>query len=243
MANRAYLGLWLREFSEATMLAHFERFLAAAPLSPTSPLTELVIQAVDSSEPTLAEWDLRGQGFGVPDLVELARDHVHADVSYLVGAQWDLWVLEPAVGLWSRSPLPLTILCQGPDYDSNAWAELGHFHVDLGFEHLFTGHAGVLNSRPAAAVSAEAAGHDGSASNANTGPAVSGHVLAEKAFSAWIARGEHLLEYHEKTRENIQQVFSWVRGLEEALPVESIRLWSEGEENFEARLDEILARR
>lgn len=243
MANRAYLGLWLRDFSEATMLAHFERFLAAAPLSPTSPFTEVVIQAVDSSEAPLVEWDLRGQGFNVPDVVQLARDHVHSDISYLVGAQWDLWVLEPVVGLWTRSPLPLTILCQGPDYDSSACAELGHFYVDLGFEHLFTGHAGVLNSRPAAAVSPEAAGRDGSASNAITGEALSGHVLAEKAFSAWIARGEHLLEYHEKTRENIQQLFSWVRGLEQILPVESIRLWSEGEENFEARLDEILVRR
>jgi len=29
--------------------------------------------------------------------------------------------------------------------------------------------------------------------------------------------------------------------VENALPVERFRLWSEGEENFEARLDEILA--
>jgi hypothetical protein len=32
----------------------------------------------------------------------------------------------------------------------------------------------------------------------------------------------------------------WMRAVEEALPVERFRLWSEGEENFEARLDEIL---
>ena len=243
MANRAYLGLWLRDFSEATVLAHFERFLTAAPLSATSPLTGLVIQAVDCSEAPLAEWDLRGQGFVASDLAQLARNFVHSDIGYIVTALWDLWVLDPVTGLWARSSLPLTILCQGTDYDSGACTELGHFHVDLGFEHLFTGHAGVLGSRRAAASSPEAAAPDGSASNAITGQATAGNVLAERAFSAWIAQGEHLREYHEKIRENIQQLISWVRGLEQALPVESIRLWSEGEENFEARLDEILALR
>jgi hypothetical protein len=32
-----------------------------------------------------------------------------------------------------------------------------------------------------------------------------------------------------------------MRAVEDALPVERFRLWSEGEENFEARLDHILA--
>jgi hypothetical protein len=36
---------------------------------------------------------------------------------------------------------------------------------------------------------------------------------------------------------------NWIRAVEGALPVERYRLWSEGEENFEARLDEILALR
>jgi hypothetical protein len=34
-----------------------------------------------------------------------------------------------------------------------------------------------------------------------------------------------------------------VRKIEDALPVAKLRLWSEGEENFEARLEEILAAR
>jgi hypothetical protein len=36
-------------------------------------------------------------------------------------------------------------------------------------------------------------------------------------------------------------LMSWMRAVEETMPVERVRLWSEGEENFEARLDEILA--
>ena len=56
-----------------------------------------------------------------------------------------------------------------------------------------------------------------------------------------MARPENLHNYYEKTRQNIKRLFDWVRLIEKALPVEKLRLWSEGEENFEARLEEILA--
>jgi hypothetical protein len=52
-----------------------------------------------------------------------------------------------------------------------------------------------------------------------------------------------LQRYQEKTRENVRKLFDWVRRIEKAVSVEHIRLWSEGEENFEARLEEILAAR
>jgi len=58
-----------------------------------------------------------------------------------------------------------------------------------------------------------------------------------------MAASNNLKEYHAKTRENIQQLFIWVDAIERALPVERSELWSEGEENMEARLDWILAQR
>jgi hypothetical protein len=58
-----------------------------------------------------------------------------------------------------------------------------------------------------------------------------------------MAAGGNLKEYHAKTRANIQQLFGWVEAIQSALPVERSELWSEGEENFEARLDAILAQR
>ena len=54
-----------------------------------------------------------------------------------------------------------------------------------------------------------------------------------------MASSENLKLYHQKTRENIQKLFGWVEAIEAALPVERSELWSEGEENFEARLDAI----
>ena len=58
-----------------------------------------------------------------------------------------------------------------------------------------------------------------------------------------MAASANLKQYHAKTRENIQQLVQWVEAIERALPVERSELWSEGEQNFEARVDAILAQR
>ncbi len=86
---------------------------------------------------------------------------------------------------------------------------------------MFTGHGGLLGARAGIVAPPE-------------------HP-AEAEFLAAMSRPENLREYHQKTRENIQRLLGWIRAIEEALPLERYRLWSEGEENLEARLDEILA--
>jgi len=119
----------------------------------------------------------------------------------------------------------LELRCQGPLYDEGIAASAGNFLADLGFEHHFTGHAGLLAP--------------GAAKNPFE---ISDHPL-EKTFRSWMSSGENLKQYHAKTRENIQKLFSWVEAIEAALPVERSELLSEGEDNFEARLDAILAQR
>jgi hypothetical protein len=226
MANRAYLRIWTRDFSEATMIQEFARFLTTAPLSASkSPFTELHVQPVDSTETAVAEWDLRDQGYGPPEVAALAAQHLNADSAYFVGANWDIWLFDMETLKWRKEPQPLTLACHGPLYDDGVAASMGHFAADLGFEHFFTGHGGLL--APAAA----------------SNPfGTSDHPL-EHTFRQWMSASGNLKEYHAKTRENIQQVFNWVEAIEAALPVERSELSSEGEENFEARLDAILARR
>ena len=63
---------------------------------------------------------------------------------YEVSARWDLWIREMETASWKMSPERLTFFCNGPQYDGGVFAESGHFMADLGFEHLFTGHAGLL---------------------------------------------------------------------------------------------------
>jgi len=222
MPNRAYASVWIRNFDETNMHSHFEHFLATVPLADEPPgFTELVIRAVDSTETPLEEYDLRALVFTPAEITELARGHHSADVSLEVAARWNLWIRDMESVSWKKKPEQLTLFCFGPDYDRGIFAESGHLMADIGLEHMFTGHAGLLT--PGSARVAQPEHPD------------------EARFLMWMSQPQNLREYQEKTRENVQRLMGWMRAAEEALPVERIRLWSEGEENFEARLDEILA--
>ncbi len=226
MANHSYLRVWTRDFSEATMIPQFARFLTAAPLSASpSAFTELIVQAVDATETPVAEWDLSNQGVGPAEVAALAAQHLNADSAYIATAQWDLWHFDVETLSWKNEPQPLVLTCHGPNYEDGLAASFGHFSADLGFEHFFTGHGGLLAP--------------GAASN----PFASSDHPVEHTFRQWMAVPGNLKEYHAKTRENIQLLFGWVEAVERALPVVRSELWSEGEENFEARLDAILAQR
>ena len=220
MSNHAYASFWVRERATETMLNRFERFLETFPLSSTwREFTSFVIRAVSPSEAPLVESDLRGT-VAASDVIALAREHDSADCSYEVEAHWDLWQRNLETGVWEKKPERVLLICNGSDYDDGASRESGDFLADVGFEHLFTGHAGLLG-----------------AYGARSAP--SDPVEAE--FLSWMTHEEHLHEYYEKTRANIQILLKWADSVERALPLERHLLWSEGEENLEARLDEILA--
>ena len=226
MANRAYMRVWTRDFSPELMIAEFARFLASAPLSESvNTFTELTIQPVDATETPIASWDLRGQGYGPAEVAALAIQHLNPDSAYIASAKWDLWALDIETLKWQRAPQQLVLTCHGSDYDNGAAAGEGNFVADLGFEHFFTGHGGLL-----------APGH---AAN----PFESSDHPLEHTFRRWMAAPANLKEYHARTRENIDQLFKWVEAVQHALPVQRSELWSEGEENFEARLDAISAPR
>jgi len=226
MANRAYLRVWTRDFSEETMIAEFARFLTTAPVSePPNGFQLLSVQPVDYAEPSEVEWDLREAGYGPPEIAALAMQYLNPDTAYIVEAKWDLWSFDAETLKWENGPQPLTLICQGAAFEGGAAGAEGQFVADLGFEHLFTGHAGLLAP--------------GVASNPFDG---SDHPV-EKRFRAWMGSSENLKQYHQRTRENIQKLFAWVEAVQAALPVERSVLWSEGEENFEARLDAIVAQR
>jgi hypothetical protein len=226
MANRAYLRVWTRDFSEETMIAEFARFLTTAPLSEAQPkFKALIVQAVDATETPVEEWDLQNGVFGPAEVAALAAHHLNPDTAFSVEANWDLWSFDIESLKWQHGPQPLVLLCQGVLYDEGTAASTGHFFADLGFEHFFTGHAGLL------------------APSAAKNPFESSDHPVEKTFRNWMTVGENLKQYHQKTRENIKTLFAWVEAVEAALPVERSELWSEGEENFEARLDAIHAQR
>ncbi len=222
MANRTYIAFWLRNYSEQTMLEQFERLLEAVPLSSAGPgFRWLIVRAIGPAETPLVEHDLSAINAKPADVVALAREYASADAAFEVEAYWDLWRWDANTSGWIRGPEPLLLTCQGEAYDDGAAGAAGHFLIDAGLEHLYTGHAGLLGS-----------------SGVRYEPADS----IEAEFLAMMSEEENLHEYHQKTRQNIQQLMQWVQTVAQALPVEQFTVSSEGEENLEARLDEILAR-
>ncbi|HVO59212.1 MAG TPA: hypothetical protein VMT51_16105 [Dongiaceae bacterium] len=226
MANRAYLRLWTREFSTETMIPQFVRFLATVPLAaPRDSFDRLVIQAVDATETPVAEWDFSEGKFGAPEVAAIAAQHIHDDTAYIVEAKWNLWSFDSETLKWRETPQPLVLTCRGAQFEDGEAAHEGNFAADLGFEHLFTGHAGLL------------------APGAATNPFAGSDHPVERTFRQWMSVENNRREYAAKTRENIQQLFGWMEAVQRALPVERSELWSEGEDNFEARLDAILGQR
>lgn len=223
MSNRAYLSIWCAEFGEAVMFDRLEKLLETAPVSTSRPgFASLVVRPVGPDEAPLIERDLRAATIGAAGVVELAREFPHADCSYEVQAYWDLWTYDSAADQWRLGPQPLEILCLGQEYDDEAWHELGHFWIHAGFEHLFTGHAGLLGSVPVV---------------------VEERDPSESEFLGRMNRPGSLREYRQKTQENIRKLLGWAEQVERTLVIDRWRLWSEGEENFESRLESILAGR
>jgi hypothetical protein len=224
MANHAYLNVWCKDFPEEHISERFGAFLDTVPYSVTKPgFTHLAIRAVDASEAPILEQDLRTLPLDAAGIIEIVGEQVHSDCAYEIGCEWDLWLFDAVAGKSKTEPQALEIVARGEEYDGGFWRECGHFEVNLGFEHFFTGHAGVLGIRP--------------------GPKTPARNPEEARFLEAMAWPENLEKYQEKTRDNIRKLLDWVRRIEKALPVETVRLWSEGEENFEARLDEIVATR
>jgi hypothetical protein len=222
MSNQAYLRVWCKDFPEELILERFSDFLGTVPFSTAKPgFTYLTVRALDPTEVPVFEQDLRAVPLDAAGIIELAQDHLHADTSYEVRCDWDLWVSEGEAARWKLGPNPLEISCYGEDYGEKSWLESGHFEANLGFEHLFTGHAGLLGF--------------------NRGIRAVAESPEEAHFLEAMAWPENLQKYQEKTQENIRKLMDWTRRIEKAVPVERIQLWSEGEENFEARLEEILA--
>jgi len=221
MANHAYVSFWTREHEEETILERFGRLLETFPLSASRPeFASLVIRAVSPAETPLVEHDLRGTMAAASDVIALAAERRNEDSSYEVEAWWDVWQRSLETGAWEKRPERVLLICNGWAYDDGVARESGDFLTDVGLEHFFTGHGGLLGR-----------------SGARSAPA----DPVEAEFLAWMTHEEHLHEYYEKTRANIQLLLDWVASVEKALPLERYFLWSEGEENLEARLDEILA--
>jgi hypothetical protein len=222
VSNRAYLKVWCRETSPETFPQLLQGFLDTVPFSRArSGFSQLILRAVEIAETPLLELDLRAVPYTSAEIMESLGKSLEPDSAVELEAWWDLWLFDPASGQWADQPQRLELLCHAPEFEDGIWRASGHFNANLGFEHLFTGHAGLL-------------GNAGAAPGAPQDP-------AEAQFLMRMSRPEALREYAGRTRQNIRRLQGWVQRIAEALPLERFALGSEGEEDFEARLDAIEA--
>src|SRR5437016_3688033 len=115
--------------------------------------------------------------------------------------------------VWTRDFSEATMIAEFARFLTTALlaaASEGHFVADVGFEHLFTGHGGIL--APAAA----------------TNPFDNSDHPIEKTFRSWMSLEANRKEYAGKTRENIQHLMNWLEAVSRALPVEGSEWWGAG---------------
>lgn len=131
MADRLYLSCWLRSFTEANMLRHFQKMLELFPFSKLSPRgPELRVYALEHTEPTQLERDF-APGAEPRILIDAAREFMHDDCACEVDTAWDLWQFE---GEWKLAPSRVTLSCLGAQFDNH----LGdHLRVDFGLDSQF----------------------------------------------------------------------------------------------------------
>jgi len=224
MPNLAYLNVWCRDFPEDQIVDRLDMFLATVPYSSKRPgIGQVVVRAIDASESPILEQDFGSFPLDPAGALDLVRGHVHSDCSYEMRCYWDLATFDAPTAKFMIEPQPLEIVCNSVDYDDGIWRENGHFQVSLGFERLFTGYGGRL----------------GSAVRAGATPT----TREEAQFVEAMAWPENMEKYQEKTRQNIRKLLEWCHRAAQAVPVERLRVWSEGEEDLESRMDEILALR
>jgi hypothetical protein len=138
--DRLYLSLWIRDFTETTLLRHFRQALGVIPFSKLrTGIAALRVHALEFAEPPLVEHAFPEQ----PDLetVErLAREFDHPDCAYTVDGFWELWKYD---GDWALRPSPVSITCFGPEFEND---EGDHLRLDLGAESDFLPDPGLPGS-------------------------------------------------------------------------------------------------
>jgi len=224
MANYAYLSLWFENGSPQALLAEFEKLLAVFSVSPTEPgFRALVIRAVGPTQPLLFEREFVPSAAAVRSL---ASEFLHPDCACELHAYWDLWRYQ-LTGIqlrWQEAPSSVEFALHGEEYDAGVFGENGHVLITLGFEHLFTGHAGIL-----------------SGSGAENDPEQFA-TRAEYEFVLALQEPETLETYRAKTCDNIRRLLAFERAIWKQLRIARRYLWSEGEADFQQRLEQILIR-
>ena len=215
MADQLYLSYLLRNYSESTMLRHFEKLLRLFPFSRLAQqASTFKVMAVDVSEPVIAEIPY-SPPVPVDDMLAVARDFQNADACYRLETWWDLWQFETD---WKLAPARVALCCFGPEFNQSPSGNSG---VKVETEDQ--------QRRPVIPFP-----------NPRDNAALGCALEIEFGIDANFLPQPDLPDSPHMIESNIKSLLKLVHDLDDALPVETRRLWSESGENFADKLHQAL---
>jgi hypothetical protein len=215
MADQLFLSYWLRNYNELTMLRNYEKLLRLFPFSRLAHhASTFKVLAVDANEPVVAEVPY-APPLPIDALLAAARDFQNSDSAYRLETWWDLWQFgsEPSHVEWKLAPARVALCCFGPDFRQSP----------SGQEQPHEG------ERPS--VIAFPSGDDA---------AIGCALEVEFGLDANFLPQPDLPDSPRLIESNIKSLLKLVHDLDDALPVETRRLWSESGENFAEKLHQAL---
>ena len=213
MPDSVYLSLWLRDFSEPSMLAAWAVALAEFPVSSLAPnIRKVSVYPFNWGEAPVMEQAFDDPGEAEPpelpssavhamevaQVAAIAAEFLHEDYAYEAELNWDVWCGWEGTALdqWERRPMPVTISCLGPAFEREDGQESGNLLINFGPESVL-----FPDENPAAD---------------------SEELLEGVAGSCY--------------RDNIEQMLAYVHRIEARLPVTRRLLWSASGEDLAERI-------
>lgn len=214
MADQLFLSYWLQNYSDSTMLRNYEKLLRLFPFSLLNQqASTFKIMAVDPSEPVVAEIPYPPP-VPLEDVLAVAKDFQNIDASYRLETWWDLWQFDRD---WKLAPARVALCCFGPEFNQSPAAA------------------------PVAPLSADAPRPSVIAFPHPSDDAAIGCALEiEFGIDANFLPQPDLPDSPRMIESNIKSLLKLVHDLDDALPVETRRLWSESGENFAEKLHQAL---
>ena len=145
MPDLVYLSLWLRDFSEQTMLAAWSRAIREFPSpDPSTAVLSLCMYPLDWGQPLLLEQPFP-DGATAEQAVAQANECLHEDCAYEARLEWEIWVPQTGAleGGWERVQRIVTITCLGPAFEDGREPEDGHIQINFGDDSAFPPPGGV----------------------------------------------------------------------------------------------------
>lgn len=211
MADQLFLSYWLHNHTESTMLRNYEKLLRLFPFSRLSQqASTFKVMAVDENEPVLAEIPY-APPVPIEAILAVAKDFQNADACFRLETWWDLWQF---VEDWKLIPARATLICFGPEFNQNPGT-------------VATPH----DPRRARVIPFP---------NAEEDAAFGGALEIEFGLDANFLPQPDQPGSARMIESNIKSLLKLVHDLDDALPVETRRLWSESGGNFAEKLHQAL---